>query len=195
MRALDALRVEGASTPNHWHGPARCRTPRFGLAVPQEVIGIDDPRARLLPIIRRSKEVWLHIYTPRVAASMRSFSDLIFYSISGSAAETWAAPAHVLTLLNLFAGQLYFDNREEYKRICIFLALHMAHPGGAQIEVDGFVLPAHRTGEDSPFTTSAIATFKQLTGLRRKRMGYGSTDLGRVLNVRPLGNDPESSRN
>ena len=149
----------------------------------------------LLPIIRRSKEVRLHIYAPRVAASMRSFSDLTFYSISGSAAEAWAAPAHVRTLLNLFAGQLYFDNREEYERVCNFLGLHMAHPGAAQIEVDGFVLPAHRTGEDSPFTTSAIATFKQLTGLRRKGMGYGSTDLGRVLNARPLGSDPESCRN
>lgn len=148
----------------------------------------------LLPIIRKSKEVRLHIYAPRVAASMRSFSDLTFYSIPESAAETWTAPAHVRTLLNLFAGQLYFDSREEYERVCVLLGLHMAHPGAVQIEVDGFVLPAHRTGEASPFTTSAIATFKQLTGLRRKGMGYGGTDLGRVLNARPLGNDPGSSR-
>ncbi|KAI9432129.1 hypothetical protein H4582DRAFT_1999398 [Lactarius indigo] len=143
----------------------------------------------LLPIIRKSKEVQLHIYAPRVAASMRSFSDLAFYSIPESVAETWTAPAHVRTLLNLFAGQLYFDNREEYERVCVLLGLHMAHPGAAQIEVDGFVLPAHRTGEESPFTTSAIATFKKLTGLRRKGMGYGGTDLGRVLNARPLGSD------
>ena len=45
------------------------------------------------------------------------------------------------------------------------------HLAVSQIKVDGFVLPAHRTREDSPFTTSAIATFKQLTGLSRKGMG------------------------
>ena len=151
----------------------------------------------LLPVIRKSKEVRLYIYAPRVAASMRSFSDLTFYSIPESTAETWTAPEHVRILLNLFAGQLYFDNREEYVRLCVLLGLHMAHPGAMQIEVDGFVRPAYRTGEASPFTTSPIATFKQLAGLRRKGMGYGGTELGRVLNARPLllvGNDEESSR-
>jgi hypothetical protein len=151
----------------------------------------------LLPVIRKS-EVRLHIYAPRTAASMRSFSNLTFYSIPGSAAETrttpWTAPAHVRSLLNLFAGQLYFDSREEYERACVLLGMHMAHPGAKQIEVDGFVLPAHRTGEASPFSTSPIATFKQLMGLRRKGMGYGGTDLGRVLNGRPLGYDRESNR-
>ena len=141
----------------------------------------------LLPTIRKSRDVRLHIYAPRVAASMRSFSDLTFYTIP-SAAETWTAPAHVRTLLNLFSGQLYFDSREEYVRVCVLLGLHMAHPGAAQIEVDGFVLPPYQTGERSPFITSVIAEFKQLTGLRRKGMGYGGTDLGRVLNARPLGN-------
>jgi hypothetical protein len=152
----------------------------------------------LLPVIRKSKDVQLHIYAARAAASMRSFSDLTFYSIPGLAAETWTtpwtAPAHVRSLLNLFAGQLYFDSREEYERACVLLGIHMAHPEAEQIEVDGFVLPAHRTGKASPFSTSPIATFKQLTRLRRKGMGYGGTDLGRVLNGRPLGYDQESSR-
>ena len=147
----------------------------------------------LLPAIRKSKEVQLHIYAPRVTASMRSFSDLTFYSIPESTAETWTTPTHVRTLLNLFAGQLYFDSREEYERVCVLLGLHMAHAGAMQIEVDGFVLPAHRTGEASPFSTSPIATLKKLTGLRRKGIGYGGTDLGRVLNARPLGNDQEAS--
>jgi len=148
----------------------------------------------LLPVIRKSKDVRLHIYAPRVSASMRSFSDLTFYSIPESTRETWTSPAHVRTLFNLFAGQLYFDSREEYERVCVLLGLHMAHPGAMQIEVDGFVLPKYRTREASPFSTSPVTTFKQLTGLRRKGMGYGGTDLGRVLNGRPLGNDQESSR-
>ncbi|KAH8989920.1 hypothetical protein EDB86DRAFT_3235448 [Lactarius hatsudake] len=136
----------------------------------------------LLPTIRKSGKVRLHVYAPRVTASMRSFSDLAFYAIpSSTPAREWTAPAHLRIELNLFAGQLYFDSREQYQRVC---AKH--------VEVDGFVPPAHRTGESSPFSVSAISMFKTLTGLRRKGMGFGGTDLGRVLDARPLGNDFES---
>ncbi|KAI9441030.1 hypothetical protein H4582DRAFT_2128066 [Lactarius indigo] len=95
----------------------------------------------LLPIIRKSGKVQLHIYAPRVTTSMRSFSDLAFYTIPESPAREWTAPAHLQIKLNLFAGQLYFDSREQYQRVC---AKH--------VEVDGFVPPAYRTGEKSPFS-------------------------------------------
>ncbi|KAH9062248.1 hypothetical protein EDB87DRAFT_329798 [Lactarius vividus] len=140
----------------------------------------------LLPIIRKSGKVRLHIYSPRVTSYMRSFSDLTFYSIPESPAKEWTAAAHLRTELNLFAGQLYFDNEEEYWRVCVLLALHMAHPGAEGMEVDGFVPPAYRTDQSSPLTTSAIAMLKRLTGLRTKGMGFGGTDLGRVLDARPL---------
>ncbi|KAI0297839.1 hypothetical protein B0F90DRAFT_1811021 [Multifurca ochricompacta] len=124
-----------------------------------------------------------------VTASMRSFSDLGFYSIPVLPTGSWSPPAHVRMELNLFAGQLYFDSREEYERICALLALHMVHPSAERIEVDGFVPPQYRTGESSPFTTSKITLFKKLIGLRRKGMAYGGTDLGRVLDARPLSSD------
>ncbi|KAI9432103.1 hypothetical protein H4582DRAFT_1821614 [Lactarius indigo] len=146
---------------------------------------------KLLPTIRKSNKVRLHIYAPRVTASMRSFSDLTFHIIPEWPATWWAAPAHTRTELNLFAGQLYFDSREEYERVCVLFALHMAHPGAKQIEVDGFVRPEYRTGEGSPFSVSMIATFKRLTGLRRKGMGYDMTHLGRVLDARPLSTSSE----
>ncbi|KAH9164496.1 hypothetical protein EDB89DRAFT_2077996 [Lactarius sanguifluus] len=142
---------------------------------------------KLFPIIRKSDKVRLHIYAPRVTASMRSFSDLTFHTIPESPATTWTAPAHMRTELNLFAGQLYFDSREEYERVCVFFALGMAHPDAKQIEVDGFVRPENRTpGKSSPFSVSVIATFKRLTGLRRKGMGYDKTHLGRVFDARSL---------
>jgi hypothetical protein len=146
----------------------------------------------LLPIIRKGNKVRLHVYAPRVSASMRSFSDLAFYPIPGSPGRAWSAPVHIRTELNLFAGQLYFDSREDYEKVCVLLALYMAHPGAEKIEVDGFVLPAYRTGERSPFTASKIALFKTLVGLRRKGMGYGGKDLGRVLDARPLSSEVES---
>jgi hypothetical protein len=140
----------------------------------------------LLPVIRESNEVRLHIYAPRVTPSMRSFSDLTFYTIPDSQTQPWSAPPHVRMTLNLFAGQLYFDSREEYESVCALLALSMAHPGAEYSEVDGFVPPEHRTGRSSPLTRSRIPVLKRLVGLRRKGKGYHLTHLGQVLNGKPL---------
>ena len=148
----------------------------------------------LLPIIRKSGKVRLHTYAPRVTASMRSFSDLTFNTVPETPTK-WTAAPHLRTELDLFAGQLYFDSEEEYRRMCELLALHMAHPGANHIEADGFVPPAYRTGpvdRRSPLDASAIAMFKKLTALRRKGMGFGGTDLGRLLDARPLSSEFES---
>ncbi|KAH9036252.1 hypothetical protein EDB84DRAFT_1560971 [Lactarius hengduanensis] len=147
---------------------------------------------KLLPIIRKSGKVRLHVYAPRVTASMRSFSNLAFYTIPESLEKEWTAPAHLQIELNLFAGQLYFDSSKQYQRVCALLALYMAHPGAKHVEVDGFVPPAYRTGEKSPFSVSVMSIFKELTGLRRKGMGFGATELGRVLDARPLSSGFES---
>jgi hypothetical protein len=141
---------------------------------------------KLLPIIRKKKKVRLHIYAPRVSYSMRSFSDLTFYSIPISPTNTWTAPAHARIELNLFAGQLYFDSRGEYESVCILLALSRAHPGSKYSQVDGFVPPQYRTGRPSPFTKSKVKILKTLIELRRKEMGYYRTHLGRILNSSSL---------
>ncbi|KAF8492811.1 hypothetical protein F5888DRAFT_1795530 [Russula emetica] len=140
----------------------------------------------LLPTIRKSSKVRLHVYAPRVTSSMRSFSSLTFHTIPSALAQPWSSPAHIRTELNLFAGQLYFDSREEYERVCQLLALSMAHPGAEYCEVDGFVPLMYRTGRSSPLMTSKIAILKRLIGLRRKGMGYSRTHLGQILNANPL---------
>jgi len=146
-----------------------------------------------LPIIRKRRNVRLHVYTPRVTLSMRSFSDLRFHSIPDLPAETWTAPAHVRTMLNLFSGQLYFDSKEEYESLCTLLALSRAHPG-ARCQLDGFVLPVHRTGSsDSPFAESKISILKTLIGLRRKGTSYSRTHLGQMLNAVPLSEETLSA--
>ena len=147
----------------------------------------------LLPIIREKKKVRLSIYTPRVTSSMRSFSDLTFYSIPDSPAETWTAPAHARTALNLFSGQLFFDSKEEYEDVCILLALSRAHPGAEYNEIDGFVPPEYRTGRPSPFAESKIYVLKRLIGLRRKGMGFSRTHVGRILNAIPLSEETLST--
>jgi hypothetical protein len=140
----------------------------------------------LLPIIRESNKVRLHLYAPRVTSSMRSFSNLTFHSIPDSQTELWLAPSHVKIELNLFAGQLYFDSREEYESVCALLALWMAHPKAEHSEVDGFVPLPYRTGRTSPFARSRIPILKTLMGLRRKGIGYHLTHLGQILNGKEL---------
>jgi hypothetical protein len=158
-----------------------------GLGKGSVVIVISPYEANeLLPDIRKSGKVRLHIYAPKVTASMRSFSDLMFHTIPESPTIAWASLAHTRIALNLFSGQLYFDSKEEYDRVCGLFALSMAHPDAKEIEVDGFVQPQYRTGASSPLSVSVITTFKRLTGLRRKGMGYDKTHLGRVLDARPL---------
>ena len=140
----------------------------------------------LLPIIRQLKKVRLHVYAPRVTFSMRSFSDLTFHTIPDPPAKLWSAPVHTRIQLNIFSGQLYFDSREEYDRVCGLLALSMAHPGAEYCEIDGFIPLQHRTGRSSPFEKSKIDILKVLISLRRKGMGYNRTHLGQVLNASPL---------
>ena len=147
----------------------------------------------LLPIIRKLKKVRLHIYAPRVSSSMRSFSDLTFHAIPDSPKETWSVPAHVRVVMNLFAGQLYFDSRDEYESVCVLLALSRAHPDAKYSQVDGFVPPEYRTGRDSPFTESKIHTLKMLISLRRKGTSYFRTHMGQILNANSLGEDTLSA--
>jgi hypothetical protein len=140
----------------------------------------------LLPIIRKSNKVRLHIYAPRLSSTMHSFSDLTFYSIPDSPGRPWPAPMHIRIELNLFSGQLYFDSREEYENVCVLLALWMAHPGTERSDIDGFVPPAYRTRRESPFARSMVPILKTLTGLRRKGVDYNRTHLGQILNAKPL---------
>jgi len=83
-------------------------------------------------------------------------------------------------------GQLYFNSKEEYKRVCGLLALSRVHPSAMYSEVDGFVLTQYRTGAHSPFAESKVKILKTLIGLCRKGMGYYRTHLGQVLNVSSL---------
>ncbi|KAH9001597.1 hypothetical protein EDB92DRAFT_1789074, partial [Lactarius akahatsu] len=107
--------------------------------------------------------------------------DFTFHTIPESPTGAWTTPTYIRMELNLFAGQLYFNSKEEYDRVCELFALHMAHPGAKHIEVDGFVRRPYRTGAKSPFSVSVIATFKELTGFRRKGMGYNRTHLGMLV--------------
>ncbi|KAF8601975.1 hypothetical protein BDV93DRAFT_607791 [Ceratobasidium sp. AG-I] len=153
----------------------------------------------LLPQIRSSRAVRLHVYAARVTHSMRSFSDLGFYSIPSLPTSSRVTPFPATQMqLNLWAGQLYFEDHQEYLALCAFLGICMdtdSH-GGEEIRVqgDGFVLPADRKvlARYRPeyatcgFSSSPVNMLRELTGLRRKGMEYMRTNLGQVLHARKL---------
>ncbi|KAJ7636920.1 hypothetical protein FB45DRAFT_1056179 [Roridomyces roridus] len=144
----------------------------------------------LLPIIRNSLRVHLHQYAPRTMASMRSFEDLDFYTIPASRpvpAGRWSP--NEIAQLNIFAGQLYLKNFEEYGRLCAMLGLYVNDEisgDGSPIkyESDGFVKPVNRRGamvEDCLFRQSPLSAVKDLVGWRRKGLNYAPTHMGKIL--------------
>ena len=148
----------------------------------------------LLPDIRCSQFVHLHQYAPRVTKTMISFDDLTFYCVP-PLPTTWMAPStNLVQQLNLFAGQLYLLDYDEYQQLCTFLGLYSRKQqaaDNAQIQSDGFVKPKHRQGtlahlQVCQFQRSPLPTLKDLVGHRRKGMNYASTHIGKVFHARLL---------
>ena len=140
----------------------------------------------LLPTIRQYKAVILNVYSPRVNMSMRTLEDLSFCAIP-AVPESWPTPSFAM-LLNLFAGQLYLRNYEEYLSVCRFLGLGFRPPyEQIQVASDGFISPTSRSGFDAlmqsacPFTNSPVEFLRILMALRRKGQGFQRSHLGRML--------------
>ncbi|KAG8690421.1 hypothetical protein FRC11_011666 [Ceratobasidium sp. 423] len=156
----------------------------------------------LLPLIRKSSVVRLHVYAPRVSLSMLSFSHLQFYSIPAAPrSPTHPEPLSIAQLhLDLFAGQLYFSCYQDYALLCATLGL-LISSGDKDLDVDvgsdGFVKPEHRDRlvnrhpeySNCRFRTTPIPALKDFIGQRRKGMGYLLTHVGQILHARELPTD------
>jgi hypothetical protein len=133
----------------------------------------------LIPSIRASEFVRLHLYAPRVTPSMPVFDDLSFLGVPPQQID----PMLVLQL-NLFAGQIYPTSHADYLRICEFLGVDVT--GKLRSQSDGFVLPKNRYGQlqNSPFRRSPMPFLKDLFGLRRKDQVYDKSPMGQLLGGR-----------
>jgi hypothetical protein len=144
----------------------------------------------LLPVIRRSKKVHLHQYSARVTRTMKSFEHLTFYCIPSFPSPGVSPPIDLRNQLNLWAGQLYLEDLETYLRLCNFLGLYTIESlENITIQADGFIQPHDRSSialPRSPFTKSPLPFLRELTGLRRKGMGYLSSHLGKIIHAKLL---------
>lgn len=148
----------------------------------------------LLPSIRKSNFVHLHMYSPRVMESCMSFEDLNFYTVPTPSPSTVTPDSCVVMQLNLMAGQLYVLDFETYAKLLDFLGLvsHTSTPPGdipKYMAGDGFVPASHRRGRMKvvcPFDKSPVPFVAGIVGLRRKGMSYFPTHLGKILITSPL---------
>ncbi|KAG6369456.1 hypothetical protein JVT61DRAFT_14826 [Boletus reticuloceps] len=148
---------------------------------------------QLLPSIRKSEHVHLHLYTPRTAKSMKPSDNLDLYNIPAVSSD-WTLPRALMSQLNVFAGQLYLSDHAAYIRLCQILCVYAPDLQDEEvmvIECDGFIAPEHRRGSRSgpaqhTFRYTPLPFVKVLLGLRRKGMPFGQTHMGKILNGRLL---------
>ena len=171
--------------------PVSRGTPILVILSPYEV-------NQLLLDIKKSKNVQLHMYTPRVQKAMTPCDDLNLYNISTSSRNSVENPnlkGQLMTLidqLNLFTGQLYLRDYETYIRLCRFLCVYakdLEGEGDFRRESDGFIQPAHRpSGARSwgSFSKSPLPFLRFLIGLRRKGIPFAPTHMGKILDGRPV---------
>lgn len=147
---------------------------------------------QLLPRIRESQSVILHMYSPQVTRTTPSYERLDFCAIP-ELPHPWSPNVSLIDQLNIFAGQLYFRNYKAYERVCGFLGLYLNEPpmgNKASIRSDGFVDRSDRQllrmKQESPFTKSQVTLLRALMGFRRKGQSYIATHMGYVLHGRLL---------
>ncbi|KAH0834166.1 hypothetical protein J3R83DRAFT_11472 [Lanmaoa asiatica] len=149
---------------------------------------------RLIPHIRRSNDVHLHLYTPRIAKSMKPCDDLALYSVP-TASTGWTPPRLLMDQLNVFAGQLYLKDYETYIRLCRFLCVYtrdLQGEEGTKVRCDGFISPRNRPRHSRTvhtFQSTPMNSLRVLMGLRRKGMRFASTHMGKLLEGRLLSED------
>lgn len=129
----------------------------------------------------------LHIYTPKVNPVFPSLDNLELFCFPRAPNEP--VPRPLTVSLNLFSGQLYFNDYEAYLASCNFLGLSPESAmGDEELDSDGFILrdPNGRVGGESGFQKSPVKLFRDLMLMRRDSQAISSTHVGDMLDNRPL---------
>lgn len=159
----------------------------------QQLIIISQHEANaLLPDIRASDKVTLHMYAPRTAKDMCSFSKLDFLTIGNPRNNFHPAP-EVIQALEILSGSLYFDTFAEYEGACHFFGFitdNIQNIPEGSITSEGFVDARARIRHGwpvkSPFTESPLPLLKSWYGIRMKGHGFSQSHVGTILDARRL---------
>ena len=141
----------------------------------------------LMPDIRASKYVHLHVYTPRTSKHMRPADDLMFCSIP-PVPDNWTPPWDLIDQLNVFAGQLYLRNYESYLWLRRFLGIQTKDlPKNVGTAVRrNLVTPGVLEEIGDTFTDSPLPSVMMLLAIRRRGLPFAETHMGRILQGQQL---------
>ncbi|KAF8555664.1 hypothetical protein OG21DRAFT_1496140 [Imleria badia] len=135
---------------------------------------------QLMPDIRASKYVHLHVYAPRTSQRMKPSDDLQLYSIP-PLPSNWTPPWTLIDQLNVFAGQLYLRDHESYLRLCRLLGIpatkesrNVAQRNLSNIRGSPRKSEIMSTGSPLPFVQAVLAT-------RRRGLPFAQTHMGKIL--------------
>jgi hypothetical protein len=136
---------------------------------------------RLMPDIRASKYVYLHVYAPRTSQRMKSSDDLRLYSIPHLPSD-WTPPWALIDQLNVFAGQVYLRNYESYLRLCRFLGVPTKESShGTAVQWNLFNIPGSFEDMEITFSGSPLPSVMALLAVRSRGRPFAQTHMGKIL--------------
>ncbi|KAF2745418.1 hypothetical protein M011DRAFT_478936 [Sporormia fimetaria CBS 119925] len=138
----------------------------------------------LLPELRKSTSVTLHVYSPLPTLGHKPLDTLDLCTF-GRAFKPEYLSRSLTMQLNLFAGQLYFRSYHEYTELCDFLGLAWsAAKEGQHLAPDLFIKPPCGMWG---LRSSPVRFLKQLiTNIRRDCQNIDKTHIGKILASRLL---------
>ncbi|RMJ25082.1 hypothetical protein PHISP_04065 [Aspergillus sp. HF37] len=140
----------------------------------------------LLPEIRESSFVTLHLYAPRQNQGCKPLDNLMLYNVPRSI-NTIETPDSLRIQLNLFAGQLYLSSYAEYQRVCELLGVASGTTRDGQVvAADGFIVQGNE-GTTTTFRQSPLKFLKVLMSqIRKDCQEVDKTHIGRIVDGRLL---------
>ena len=142
---------------------------------------------RLLPAIRASKHVRLHMYAPRTSKRMKPSDDLKLYTIPPLPSD-WTPPWALIDQLNVFAGQLYLRDYESYLRLCRFLKVPTKESPDKSVVGRKFSIPGRLKEMKITFSArgSPLPFVKALLAIRTRGQPFAHTHMGKILQGQSL---------
>ena len=138
---------------------------------------------RLMPDIRASEYIHLHLYVPRISQRMKPSDDLRLYSIPPLPSD-WTPPLDSMDQLNVFAGQLYLRDYESYLRLCRFLVVPTSAtdiPNDTTIRRNMFNIPGSFEENEIMFMDSPLPFVMALLAIRSRGRPFSHTHMGKIL--------------
>lgn len=176
-----AFIADAFQRPVRWVLMSRNRVACDGRPLEHMMIISPFEANNLMPAIRKSTSVSLHIYAPRQSRGFPSLDRLTLYTVPADV-DGRKIPDMFRILLNLFSGQLYLESYAEYKDLCEFLGVaSVKTPPGFVVAADGFIKQGIQ-GTKKNFSQSPLKFLEVLMSqIRKDCQDIGRTHIGKIV--------------